>query len=157
MVYIIPKCDCSTCTGSQPAKPRPNGKMVLGGSICNCKCHTLKGKARKKFIADKEMFDSRMGPRPSPVINIKSVDNFPKKELANVYCKNCKYYEGAEWTSLNNCSAFFATETINAFEQIGLVDTFCSYAKDVNANNDCDCFEAKEPVWVNAIKWIVGK
>ena len=57
MVYIIPNCDCNTCLGNQPVKPRPNGEMVFGGSICNCKCHTLKGKKRKEFITNMKALD----------------------------------------------------------------------------------------------------
>ena len=34
MVYIIHNCDCRTCNGGNPAPPG-----VIGGSICNCRCH----------------------------------------------------------------------------------------------------------------------
>lgn len=50
MVYIIHDCHCGSCPGSQPAKPREDGQMIFGGSLCNCSCHNLTGKEREDFI-----------------------------------------------------------------------------------------------------------
>lgn len=60
MVYVIHDCHCGLCLGGQPAPIRLDGEMVFGGSICNCRCHDLKGKEREDFIKLKNELDSNI-------------------------------------------------------------------------------------------------
>ena len=52
MVYLkrYEECNCRTCKGSEFKEDK------FGGMYCLCKCHTLEGKEREDFIADKEEF-----------------------------------------------------------------------------------------------------
>lgn len=50
MVQVITKCYCHSCPGTQAPTNQKPGELVFGGTICNCRCHQLKGKERDEFI-----------------------------------------------------------------------------------------------------------
>lgn len=49
MVMIIHDCKCENCPGSYAPKSK-SGEIMFGGTLCNCRCHTLKKDDLTKFL-----------------------------------------------------------------------------------------------------------